>query len=81
MKSVIGLSARDREALFSATSQKLGFGTEVIVEKDFWVSSVASVKPIREGRVITRSANPVSYVQSKTLKRFAQDLPGTLDIA
>ncbi len=81
MKTVLGLSARDRAALFSATSQKLGFGTDVIVEKDLWVcwtlqqlfNEISGYGP----HLVFKGGTSLSKVYS-AIKRFSEDVDITL---
>jgi hypothetical protein len=81
MKTVIALSARDRAALFSAAARTLGFGNEVIVEKDFWVcwtlqklfSEIAGFGP----HLVFKGGTSLAKVYG-AIKRFSEDVDITL---
>jgi len=81
MKTVIALSARDRAALFGATARTLGFGNEVIIEKDFWVcwtlqqlfNEIAGFGP----HLVFKGGTSLSKVYG-AIKRFSEDVDITL---
>ena len=81
MKTVIGLSARDREALFGATARTLGFGTDVIVEKDFWVcwilQQLFNEIPGYGPHLVFKGGTSLSKVYD-AIKRFSEDVDITL---
>jgi hypothetical protein len=81
MKTVIGLSARDRAALFSAAARTLGFGNEVIIEKDFWVcwtlQQLFNEIPAYGPHLVFKGGTSLSKVYG-AIKRFSEDVDITL---
>ncbi len=80
MKTVIDLSSRDRAARFGAAARTLGFGNEVIIEKDFWVcwtlqqlfNEIAGFGPL-----VFKGGTSLSKVYG-AIKRFSEDVDITL---
>jgi Nucleotidyl transferase AbiEii toxin, Type IV TA system len=81
MNTIIGLSSRQRADIFSGAAQKLGFGNEVIIEKDFWVcwilrqlfSGVAGFGP----HLIFKGGTSLSKVYG-AINRFSEDVDITV---
>jgi hypothetical protein len=68
VNTVIALSPRQRAELFSGAAQTLGFGNEVIIEKDFWVCWMERASRLR--RLSSKRPMPVGFpwLQSRGTK-------------
>src|SRR6185312_223241 len=81
MRSVLILSQRERAELFAGTAQRLGFGSEAIVEKDLWVcwvlgqlfTGIAGIG----GHLVFKGGTSLSKVY-RTINRFSEDVDITI---
>jgi hypothetical protein len=81
VNTLIALSPRERADLFSGAARTLGFGNEVIVEKDFWVcwilqqlfSEIQGFGP----HLVFKGGTSLSKVYG-AIKRFSEDVDITL---
>jgi hypothetical protein len=81
VNTVIALSPRERAELFSGAAQTLGFGNEVIIEKDFWVcwtlqqlfNEIQGFGP----HLVFKGGTSLSKVYG-AIKRFSEDVDITL---
>ncbi len=81
MNTVLGLTPRQRAELFQGAARQLGFGGEVIVEKDFWVCWVLKQLFTEiEGygqHLVFKGGTSLSKVY-KAINRFSEDVDITV---
>jgi len=80
MKSIIGLSIKDRESLFQESSKKMGI-SPLMIEKDFWVcwtlKSLFSMPEIGD-HLVFKGGTSLSKVW-KAIHRFSEDIDISID--
>lgn len=81
MRSVLALSPRERAELFAGAAQRLGFGGESIVEKDFWVTWVlgqlfTGVAGLGD-HLVFKGGTSLSKVY-RAINRFSEDVDVTI---
>ena len=75
MEGVAGWDARERGELFGETAARLGFGSLVVVEKDFWVCWVLLQLSALTGlpRIVFKGGTSLSKVFG-LIRRFSEDI-------